>query len=205
MKVVGLTGGIASGKSFVAKILTSYGVVIIDADTLSREVVAPGEPACHAVIRTFGKGILQEDGALDRKALGRIVFSDAAARRVLEEIIHPAVAERATRRIDEERLKGTSVVFYMVPLLFEAGLASMMDEIWVVTVDGETQLARLMKRDGIDREEALRKIAAQMPMDEKAARADVVIDNSGTPDGTERRVGDEWEKLLERLGKRNLT
>jgi dephospho-CoA kinase len=201
MKVVGLTGGIASGKSFVAEILTSYGAVIIDADTLSREVVAPGEPAYHAVIRTFGEGILRADGSLDRKALGRIVFSDAAARRILEEIIHPAVAERATRRIAEERLKGSPVVFYMVPLLFEAGLESMMNEIWVVTADGETQRARLMKRDGIDGEEALRKMAAQMPMDGKVARADVVIDNSGTPDETERRVVGEWRKLLERLAK----
>jgi dephospho-CoA kinase len=200
MKVVGLTGGIASGKSFVAEILTSYGAVIIDADTLSREVVEPGEPAYHAVIRTFGEGILRADGSLDRKALGKIVFSDAAARRVLEEIIHPAVAERAARRLAEERLKGTPVVFYVVPLLFEVGLASMMNEIWVVSVDGEAQLARLMKRDGIDREEALRKVAAQMPMDEKVARAGVVIDNSGTPDETERRVGGEWEKLLERWG-----
>lgn len=201
MKVVGLTGGIASGKSFVAEILASYGAVIIDADMLSRQVVEPGEPAYHAVIRTFGQGILRADGSLHRKALGRIVFSDAAARRVLEEIIHPAVAERAARRIAEERLKGSSVVFYVVPLLFEAGLASMMDEIWVVSVDGETELARLVKRDGIDREEALRKMAAQMPMDEKVARADVVIDNSGSPDETERRVRGEWEKLLERLGK----
>jgi dephospho-CoA kinase len=205
MKVVGLTGGIASGKSFVAEILTSYGAVIIDADMLSREVVAPGEPSYYSVIRTFGQGILRADGSLDRKALGRIVFSDAAARRLLEEIIHPAVAERAARRIAEERLKGSSVVFYMVPLLFEAGLASMMDEIWVVSVDGETELARLVKRDGIDREEALRKMAAQMPMVEKVARADVVIDNSATPAETERRVGHEWEKLLERLEKRNVT
>jgi dephospho-CoA kinase len=205
MKVVGLTGGIASGKSFVAEILASYGAVIIDADMLSRQVVEPGEPAYHAVIRTFGKGILRTDGSLDRKALGRIVFSDAAARRILEEIIHPAVAERATRKIDEERLKGSPVVFYVVPLLFEVGLASMMNEIWVVTVDAETQLARLMKRDGIDREEALRKMAAQMLIDEKVARADVVIDNSATPDETKRRVGAEWKKLLERLEKRNVT
>jgi dephospho-CoA kinase len=133
------------------------------------------------------------------------VFSDAAARRVLEEIIHPAVAERAAMRLAEERIKGTLVVFYVVPLLFEAGLASMMDEIWVVSVDGETELARLMKRDGIDREEAFRKMAAQMPMNEKTARADVVIDNNGTPDETERSVGEEWEKLLERLGERNIT
>jgi dephospho-CoA kinase len=205
MKIVGLTGGIASGKSFVAEILASHGAVIIDADRLSREVVEPGEPAFRAVIREFGEVILRADGSLDRKALGRVVFSDAEARRALEEIVHPAVAERAARRLAEERIKGTPVVFYVVPLLFEAGLESMMDEIWVVSVDGETELARLMKRDGIDSEEAFRKMAAQMPMDEKVARADVVIDNNGTPDKTERSVGEEWKKLMERLGERNFT
>jgi dephospho-CoA kinase len=199
MRVVGLTGGIASGKTFVAEILASLGAVIIDADILARQVVEPGEPAYHAVVRRFGDGILRPDGSLDRKALGRIVFSDAAARRELEGMIHPAVAELAGRRLNEERLKGTPVVFYMVPLLFEARLASMMDEIWVVSVGEEAELARLMKREGIDREEALRKIASQMRMEEKVARADVVIDNSGAPDETERAVGVEWKKLLTRL------
>ena len=200
MKVVGLTGGIASGKSFVAEILASSGAVVIDADILARQVVEPGEPSYHAVVRRFGEGILRPDGSLDRKALGRIVFSDGAARRELEEIIHPAVEELAGRILVEERRRGTRVVFYVVPLLFEAGLESMMDEIWVVSVDEETEIARLMKRDGIDREESLRKIAAQMRMEEKVGRADVVIDNSGVPEETERAVGDEWKKLLARLG-----
>lgn len=199
MKVVGLTGGIASGKSFVAEILASSGAVVIDADILARRVVEPGEPAYQAVVRRFGDGILRPDGSLDRKALGRIVFSDGVARRELEAMIHPAVAELCGRRLAEERRKGTRVVFYVVPLLFEAGLESMMDEIWVVSVDEETELARLMKRDGSDREEALRKIAAQMRMEEKVARADVVIDNSGAPEETERAVGEEWKKLLARL------
>jgi dephospho-CoA kinase len=200
MKILGLTGGIASGKSFVADILASLGAVIIDADILARTAVEPGKSAYHTVVREFGKGILKPDGSLDRKALGRIVFSDAAARRTLEEIIHPAVAELAGRRLAEEGCRGTQVVCYVVPLLFEAGLSSMMDEIWVVYVDEETELARLMKRDGICREEALRKMAAQMPMGEKTARADVVIDNNGTPEETKRSVAEEWRKLLERSG-----
>ncbi|MRR58299.1 MAG: dephospho-CoA kinase [Deltaproteobacteria bacterium] len=199
MKVVGLTGGIASGKSFVAAILASCGAVVIDADQLAREVVAPGEPAYREIVAVFGEGILLSDGNLDRKALGRIVFSDPAARGVLEKITHPAIAERASLGIDRERRRGARVVFYMVPLLIEAGLTSMVDEIWLVTVDGETQIARLMQRDKSSREEALRKIAAQMALDEKVAFADVIIDNSGDPEATEQRVRKEWEALQQRL------
>ncbi|NMC74616.1 MAG: dephospho-CoA kinase [Geobacteraceae bacterium] len=199
MKVVGLTGGIASGKSFVAGLLASWGAVIIDADILARRVVEPGKPAYQAVVRRFGDGILCPDGSLDRKALGRIVFSDGAARRELEAMVHPAVAELFSRLLAEERRRGTRVVFYVVPLLFEAGLESMMDEVWVVSVDEETELARLMARDGIGREEALRKMGAQMRLEDKVARADVVIDNSGVPEETERAVGEEWKKLLARL------
>lgn len=199
MKVVGLTGGIASGKSFVAGILASCGAVVIDADQLAREVVEPGEPAYREIVAVFGEGILQPDGNLDRKALGRIVFSDPAARGVLEKITHPAIAERASLGIDGERRRGARVVFYMVPLLIEAGLTSMVDEIWLVTVDGETQISRLMQRDKSSREEALRKIAAQMSLDEKVAFADVIIDNSGDPEATEQCVRKEWEALQQRL------
>lgn len=199
MKIIGLTGGIASGKSFVAGILSSLGAVIIDADVLARRVVAPGEPAYHAVAREFGAGVLLQGGALDRKALGKIVFSDETARRKLEAIVHPAVAELAERSIAEEERKGRRAVFYVVPLLFEAGLESMMDEIWVVSVEGETEIDRLMKRDGISRDEAMTRIASQMSLEEKAARGDVVIDNSGTPLETECIIRSEWERLLERL------
>lgn len=199
MKVIGLTGGIASGKSYVAEILESCGAVIIDADLLAREVVEPGEHAYGLIIEAFGNGILMENGALDRKALGRIVFSDAASRKLLEEITHPAIAEMAEKRFDRERRLGRQLVFYIVPLLIEAGLTSKMDEIWVVSVDRETQITRLMKRDRIDREEAERKIAAQMPLEEKLVYADVVIDNSGAPEETACRVRKEWELLLQRL------
>lgn len=200
MRVVGLTGGIASGKSFVADILASLGAVLIDADILAREVVEPGEPVYRTVVRRFGEGILRPDGSLDRKALGRIVFSDRTARRELEEMIHPAVAELAGRRLAEEERKGTRVVVYVVPLLFEAEVASMVDEVWVVAVNEETELARLMKRDGIDRVEAQRKMGAQMRMQEKIDRADVVIDNSGAREETVRAVAEEWQGLLKRLG-----
>lgn len=199
MKVVGLTGGIASGKSFVAGILASCGAVVIDADQLAREVVAPGKPAYREIVSVFGEGILKSDGTLDRKALGSIVFADAAARGVLERITHPAIAELASLRLDMERKNGARVAFYMVPLLIEAGLASTVDEIWLITVDGETQIARLMRRDNIPREEALRRIAAQMTLSDKVAYADVIIDNSGAPEKTERCVREAWELLQGRL------
>lgn len=199
MKVIGLTGGIASGKSFVAEILVSCGAVVINADLLAREVVETGEPAYLAIVEVFGDGVVRPDGSLDRKALGRIVFADADARKVLEEITHPAIAERAARLIERERQRGTPVVFYEVPLLIEAGLATTVDEIWVVSVSRDVQLERLLKRDGISKEEALRKMAAQMPLSEKAAYADVIIDNSGLQEETAHRVRREWERLRERL------
>ena len=199
MKVVGLTGGIASGKSSVAKILENYGAVVVDADLLAREIVAPGAPAYQAIVEAFGNTVLRPDGTLDRTALGKLVFADVAARKVLEEITHPRIAEQAARRIEEERLRGTKVLFYVVPLLIEAGLVSTVDEVWLVSVDKEEQIKRLMKRDAIPREEALRKIAAQMPLLEKAAFADVIIDNDGLPEETERYVKSEWQRLLARV------
>ncbi|MRR56158.1 MAG: dephospho-CoA kinase [Deltaproteobacteria bacterium] len=198
MKIVGLTGGIASGKSSVANILENCGAVIVDADLLAREVVAPGEPAFHAIVEEFGNVVLRPDGTLDRTALGKLVFADVAARKVLEQITHPRIAERAGRRIEEERLRGTKVLIYVVPLLIEAGLVSMVDEVWLVSVGKEEQVKRLMKRDAIPREEALRKIAAQMPLREKAAYADVIIDNNGLPDDTAHCVRLEWKRLLAR-------
>lgn len=199
MKVIGLTGGIASGKSSVAKILENCGAVVVDADQLAREVVAPGEPAFCAIVEAFGDRVLRLDGALDRTALGKLVFADAAARKVLEKITHPRIAERAARRIEEERLRGAKVLFYMVPLLIEAGLASTVHEVWLVSVDREVQINRLMQRDAITRDEALRKIGAQMPLAEKAAYADVIIDNNGLPDETAKYVMDEWKRLLARI------
>lgn len=199
MRVIGLTGGIASGKSAVARHLTSLGAVVIDADLLARDVVQPGEDAYRAIVAHFGRDILQADGSLDRKALGRIVFADPGARKVLEAITHPAIARLAAQLLGRERDRGTPVVFYMVPLLFEAGLADSMDEIWVVSVDEKTQLARLMARDAIDRDEALRKVAAQQPLAEKAIRAHVVIDNNGLPEQTASQVEEAWQTLQERL------
>jgi dephospho-CoA kinase len=195
MKIIGLTGGIASGKNLVAGILEELGALVIDADQLAREVVKPGTEPYRMIVEAFGKNVLQPDGTLDRKALGRIVFSDPDARARLERITHPAIIKLGEERLEEERLKGTNVVFYMVPLLLEVGLTSSVDEVWVVYADNETQVERLMKRDKIGRDEALRKMAAQMPMDEKIKFGKVIIDNRGTPEETRRKVMELWKEL----------
>ena len=195
MRIIGLTGGIASGKSLVARILEEMGAVVIDADQLAREVVKPGTGSYRAIVDFFGEIVLQEDGTLDRKALGRIVFADPEARIRLEQMTHPAIIRLAEERLDEERRKSTEIVFYMVPLLLEAGLASTVHEIWVVYADENTQIERLMKRDKIGRDEALRKIGAQMPMEEKVKFGQVIIDNRGTPDETRRQVLELWREL----------
>jgi dephospho-CoA kinase len=199
MRVIGLTGGIASGKSSVAGMLEKLGAVIIDADLLAREVVAPGEPAYRDIVSAFGAGILNPDRTINRRALGGLVFADPEARRRLESITHPAIGRKAEERIAELRQSGLPAIFYMAPLLIEAGVTSRVDELWVVYVDRETQLQRLMARDGSSREEALGRIAAQMPIEEKKKFGSVVIDNSGTPEETARQVKDIWERELGRM------
>jgi dephospho-CoA kinase len=195
MRVIGLTGGIASGKSLVAEILEELGAVVIDADRLAREVVKPGTRSYREIVDFFGKKVVLPDGTLDRKTLGRIVFADPVARKHLEKMTHPAIIRLAEERLDEERRKGTEIVFYMVPLLVEAGLTSSVHEIWVVYADEGTQLERLIKRDKIGKDEALRKISAQMPMEEKVNFGQVIIDNRGTPEGTRRQVIELWREL----------
>ncbi|HTY21205.1 MAG TPA: dephospho-CoA kinase [Geobacteraceae bacterium] len=196
MRIIGLTGGIASGKSSVARIMESLGGVIVDADLLAREAVLPGKPAYRSIVAEFGKGILNPDGTIDRQALGRIVFSDPSARRKLERITHPAIARLAEQRLSALRESGVQVVVYMAPLLIEAGVTDRVDEIWVVYVDRETQVERLIRRDGIGREEALQRLAAQMPMDEKIKLGNVVIDNNGAPHETEQQVREIWKREI---------
>lgn len=196
MRVIGLTGGIASGKSTVAAILERHGAVVIDADRLSREAVMPGEPAYEAIVAEFGNSILNQDGTINRAALGKIVFADAAARQRLERITHPAIGSMADCKLARLRSVGTLLAIYMAPLLIEAGATSRVDEIWVVYVDRETQIARLMARDGISRQEALQRVAAQMPMEEKRTHGKVVIDNRGSREETEEQVRKVWGKEI---------
>lgn len=188
MKIIGLTGSIASGKSTVARLLEELGAEIVDADLIAREVVAPGSPLLDRISETFGTDVIDDSGALDRRRLGEIVFADAEARRKLEEIIHPAIRQVSARRIEDARRRGVAVVVYVAPLLIEAGRTGDVDEVWVVDVTEERQLQRLMSRDGCSREEGERRIAAQMRSSEKKRFAHRVIDNNGEPEQTARNV-----------------
>jgi dephospho-CoA kinase len=201
--LVGLTGGIATGKSTVDVVLRDLGAVIIDADVLAREVVEPGEPALAEIAAEFGPTVLGPDGRLDRKALGAIVFAEPERRRTLEAMTHPRMRERLLRRIDEltaEHFRG--LVFYDAAVLIESGSHLLMDRLVVVIADEAAQIARLMARDAIDRDEALRKIKSQMPLAEKAKLADYVIDNSGDPITTEVEVRRVYQALLADLATR---
>ena len=201
--LVGLTGGIATGKSTVDAVLRDLGAVIIDADVLAREVVEPGESALAEIAAEFGPAVLGPDGRLDRKALGAIVFAEPERRRTLEAMTHPRMRERLLRRIDEltaEHFRG--LVFYDAAVLIESGSHLMMDRLVVVIADEPTQIARLMARDTIGRDEALRKIRSQIPLAEKAKLADYVIDNSGDPITTEAEVRRVYRALLADLATR---
>ena len=188
MRVIGLTGGIASGKSTVAELITGYGIPVIDADQLAREAVLPGSSALRQIVAAFGGEVLQEDGSLDRAVLAEKIFSEPSARRALESILHPPINVLAQKRLDDLRREGVPAVFYMAPLLIEAGVADRVDEIWVVYVDSETQLERIRQRDAVSREDAEKRLAAQMPMEEKKDYGRIVIDNSGDLEDLKSRV-----------------
>jgi len=179
MILVGLTGGVATGKSTVAKMFKQCGAAVINADLLARQVVEPGKPAWRAIVKLFGRTVLNQDRSLDRQTLGSIVFHNPKKRRQLERIIHPRVAreqQRLVHRIAKRRPH--AVVIYEVPLLFEAGVDKRVDKIIVVTVDRNTQIARLSKRNGLSRAEALRRIRSQMPLAKKIQQADHVLNGT---------------------------
>jgi dephospho-CoA kinase len=198
VRIIGLTGGIASGKSSVASQLERLGAAVVDADRLAREVVEPGEEALNQIVAAFGTEVLNGDGTLNRAALGARVFADPQARRTLESITHPAIRQRAEASLAKLQQAGVANAFYVAPLLFEAGIASRVSEVWVVYLDRETQLERLMARDGLDREAALARIASQMPMEEKKLLGRIVIDNRGSREELEAQVLRIWrEEILE--------
>jgi len=179
MILVGLTGGIATGKSTIAEMLERCGAILIEADALAREVVEPGKPAWRAIVELFGETVLKRDRSINRQVLGSIIFSNMKQRRQLERIIHPRVAReqaRLTKAIARKYPK--AVVIYEVPLLFEAGIDKRVDKIIVVTADRETQIARLKKRNGLSRTEAIRRIQAQLPLEKKIHRADHVLNGA---------------------------
>ncbi|MCR1899873.1 dephospho-CoA kinase [Irregularibacter muris] len=194
MKVIGLTGGIASGKSTASSILRKFGATIIDADLLAREVTEKGQPTLEKIIKTFGREILKDDGTLNRKALGKIVFDHREKLLKLNEIIHPAVNQRAKTLFQQEKEKGKKKVVYDCPLLMEENLYSMVDTVWLIYVDETTQLSRLMKRDGFTREEAIKRIKSQMPLDDKLKLANIVIENNGSVEELEKKLRKYWHE-----------
>lgn len=200
MRIIGLTGGIASGKTSVAQLLERLGAAVVDADQLAREVVQPGQQALEAIAAAFGSGVLNQDGTLNRGALGQIVFADPQARRTLEAITHPAIKSLAREKLARLEQAGVETAFYVAPLLFEAGTAARFSEIWVVYLDRETQLKRLMARDGLDREQALARIASQMPMEEKKRLGQLVIDNAGSREELEAQVLRIWRREILKEG-----
>lgn len=195
---IGLTGGIGSGKSTVARELERLGAVVIDADALAREVVAPQTAGLAAVAREFGDAVLTPQGHLDRAALGRIVFGDRAARRRLEEITHPLIAAETARRLAE--LPPDTVVIHDVPLIVENDLAANYDLVVVVGADEDVRLERLIEDRGMAREDALARIRAQATDAERRAVADVWLDNAGTRADLLDQVRDLWPRLSARAG-----
>jgi dephospho-CoA kinase len=194
--LVGLTGGLATGKSTVSRVFQSLGCVVLDADVLAREVVEPGQPALAAIVREFGSEVLQPDGTLDRKRLGGIVFADPDRRRRLEAITHPAIRDRFLAHLAELEAQGfEGLVLWDAPVMIETGGHTAMDRLVVVVTNAATQRARALGRDG-DPADAERKIASQMPLAEKAALADHVIDNSGDRAATEARTREVHAALL---------
>jgi dephospho-CoA kinase len=195
VKLVGLTGGIASGKSTVAKILQSLGAAVVNADDLAREVVEPGHEAWKEIVASFGADILQSDQTLDRQKLRTLIFNQPEARKRLESIIHPRVRALAEERIRQYAAAGYPVVIYEVPLLFEGNLQEWLRPVILVACDVETQTARLQKRDHLTAADAEKHIAAQMSLKDKRRLADYVIENNGSLEDLERQT----QQILEEL------
>ena len=192
---MGLTGGIASGKSTVAAMFRDRGAAVVDADQLARDVVAPGTPGLSALVEAFGDGILTSGGELDRKHLAQRVFADSEVRRTLERITHPRIAAASQRAFAELAAAGHEVALYEAALIVENHLHRSMAALIVVAVDEATQIERLMVRDGLDESAARARLAAQLPLADKIAVADYVIDNSGDLAATERQVDEVWTAL----------
>jgi dephospho-CoA kinase len=194
MLLVGLTGGIGTGKSTVARMLEKRGAVVFDADALARHAVAPGTPGFDQVVERFGPNVLAPGGGLDREALASIVFSDPAARRDLEGIVHPEVRRMFAEGCEEYR-DSDRVVVFSAPLLVETGMHTAFDLLIVVSAPVATQIERLMRDRGMAERDVQARIAAQLPLEAKAEVADIPLDNEGTLEDLERRVERLWRDL----------
>ncbi|HAQ08036.1 MAG TPA: dephospho-CoA kinase [Bacillus bacterium] len=186
--VIGLTGGIASGKSTVSKMLAEMGMPVIDADIEARLAVGIGEKAYDDIIRHFGSSIVKENGEINRQKLGTIIFNDEAKRKLLNSIVHPAVRERMAQKRQEAEAASEKAIIMDIPLLFESKLTSLVEKVILVYVDEDTQLERLMKRNGFSEAEALSRIHSQMPLKDKVELSDAVIDNTGRVDQTKQQL-----------------
>ena len=197
MKIIGLTGGIACGKSTVSKMLKDCGARIVDADAIAHELSQPNQPIFHAYVELFGPEIVTPEGTLDRAEIARRVFSDTALRDKMNARVHPIIRAVVEDCLDAAHMAGIPAVVLDVPLLFEAGWDALTTDTWVVSLPPSEQLARLLARDHtMDEAEARARIDAQMPLAEKCMRADVVIDNSGTRDETKKCVEKLWKTCI---------
>ena len=196
MRVIGLTGGIASGKSTAARTLAELGARIVDADQVARDIVQPGQPALAEIVRAFGPDVLQPDGTLDRKRVGALVFGDEARRHTLNAITHPRIAMETQARLARLRDEGLPVAIYEAALLVENGVHKALDGLVVVACDEATQLARVMARDGLGPTEARARMAAQAPLSDKLAAATWVVDTSGPLAETRQQLARVWEQIL---------
>lgn len=195
MRLIGLTGNIASGKSAVADLLEDRGATIIDADVLARDAVKKGSPALEAIIYKWGKGVLDDEGNLDRAALRHKVFEDQSDLDALNEIIHPEVQRLRKKAVAAARARGDRIVVCVIPLLFERHLADDFDTILLVDAPRSLRLERIVRDRGIEEAEGMKMIAAQMPADLKRARADFVIENAGSREELEREVDRVWQEI----------
>lgn len=195
-KIFGLTGSIASGKSTVSNFLKELNVPIVDADVIAKEVVEIGQPAYKKIVEAFGSEVLLNSGEINRPFLGSIIFNNKEKRLQLNEIVHPEVRREMKEQADRYIKEGEPLVILDIPLLYEGNSIELVEKVIVVTVSEENQLMRLMNRNGLSKEDALLRIASQIPVKEKAARADYVIDNNGDFEDTKRQVKDLLNKII---------
>lgn len=196
--ILGVTGNIASGKSLVAELLRRRGARVLSADQLAREIVAPGSALLAELAELFGAEVIGSDGGLNREILADIVFADEGARQRLNALLHPAIGRLAEERLAQLAASAAPLIVYEAPLLYEAGAEGRVDKVLVVTVSPKVQLERLCRRDRLDEEAASQRVAAQMPQADKVARADYLVDNSGSRAELEQRVERLWRELVGR-------
>ncbi len=196
--IIGLTGGIASGKSTAAQFLEEFGAYIIDADYISHQITKKGQPGWQAVVSHFGREMLKENEEINRKKLGKLVFNNDKAREELEALLHPLI----NAQIKEKIAIGSAtnqIVFLMAPLLYETNLDKLCDEVWVIDINQETQLERLKERDDISLEAAKKRINAQLPLQKKCEMADCVLKNNKQPADLRKQISKQWQRIKESL------